>query len=168
VVDNGRFREDLFYRLNVLTIRMPALSERLEDLPALARYFSRTLAAELHVPEVELDDVELARLRRYSWPGNVRELRNLIECSLLLGRQPSEVLRMNGASAGLDAEAAQKTPTLAEVETAHVLAVLEQCKGNKSEAARRLDIGRKTLERKLRASSDRITPASSRSEPGST
>jgi DNA-binding NtrC family response regulator len=168
VVDNGRFREDLFYRLNVLTIRMPALSERLEDLPALARYFSRTLAAELRVPEVELDDVELARLRRYSWPGNVRELRNLMECSLLLGRQPSEVLRMNGALDGLNAEAVEKTPTLAEVEMAHILAVLEQCRGNKSEAARQLNIGRKTLERKLRTASDRTTPARSRPEPGST
>jgi DNA-binding NtrC family response regulator len=151
MVREGRFREDLYYRLNVLSIRMPTLRERPEDVPVLAEYFSRTLAAELRVPKPEFDDAELARLRRYNWPGNVRELKNLIERSLLLGRQPSEVLRMNGDPIPHDTADAERTPTLADVEMRHILAVLAQCQGNKSEAARRLDIGRKTLERKLQA-----------------
>ena len=80
-VKNGKFREDLYYRLDVLTIRMPSLKERLEDLPALVKYFTTILAGEMGVPALEIDDSELSLLESYAWPGNIRELKNVIERS---------------------------------------------------------------------------------------
>ncbi len=154
-VETGKFRRDLFYRLNVLTIRVPALRDRSEDIPELAEYFSRSMAADLGVPPIPMNHNEIVRLQAYHWPGNVRELKNVIERSLLLGELPSECC----------AEGHESTPTcddlalysqgypiqwkLEEVEKHHILRVLEAADGNKSEAARRLGISRKTLERKL-------------------
>jgi hypothetical protein len=81
----GRFRSDLYYRLQVVEVRMPPLRDRLEDLPDLVDYFNGQIAARLGLPELPHDDAALARLARYPWPGNVRELKNLIERSLILG-----------------------------------------------------------------------------------
>lgn len=152
-VEQGRFREDLFYRLNVLSIRMPALRERLEDLPLLARYFAESLAAELGITAPELAADELARLESYAWPGNVRELKNVIERCLLLNTTPSRCL---AGTLALPAVAVSSTTgsadlSLEQVEKQHILQVLEQSGGNKSAAARQLGISRKTLERKLQA-----------------
>ena len=81
----GRFRGDLYYRLQVVEVRMPPLRDRLEDMPDLVEYFNGQLAARLGVPELPRDEAAAERLRRYRWPGNVRELKNLIERSLILG-----------------------------------------------------------------------------------
>jgi len=148
----GRFRSDLYYRLQVVEVRMPPLRERLEDLPALVEYFNGQLAARLGLPELPHDEAALARLGNYGWPGNVRELKNLVERSLILGFYADDF-------AADDEEAAAAAPapgtggeeSLATVERRHILAVLDACKGNKSEAARRLGISRKTLERKCAA-----------------
>jgi transcriptional regulator with GAF, ATPase, and Fis domain len=78
-VQAGRFREDLFYRLNVFPLPVPSLRERREDIPSLAHHFVKTLAAELHCPEPRLTEAGIIRLQSYHWPGNVRELRNVIE-----------------------------------------------------------------------------------------
>jgi DNA-binding NtrC family response regulator len=88
-VRDGRFREDLSYRLKVLTIQVPPLRDRLEDVPLLARHFIQKLAAELNLPGFALGERELTRLQRYHWPGNVRELRNCIERGLLLREMPA-------------------------------------------------------------------------------
>ena len=150
-VEIGNFREDLFYRLNVLTITMPPLRERIEDIPELAFFFSERMAAELGVPALAFDHADIQQLQTYGWPGNVRELKNLIERCLLLGAHPSECWqeRGNGNKQSVGRIGYPSEWSLEEVEKRHMLQVLESAGGNKSEAARRLGIGRKTLERKL-------------------
>ena len=154
-VESGKFREDLYYRLNVLAIRMPALRERLEDLPALAQYFATTLAKETGLTAPVLSDLDLMTLKQYDWPGNVRELKNVVERSLLLNTTASECIA--GQTNTLDNnKPAQKTGDknkllLKDIEKQHILSVLEIENGNKSAAARLLGISRKTLERKVHA-----------------
>jgi DNA-binding NtrC family response regulator len=148
----GRFRRDLYYRLQVVEVVLPPLRERIEDLPDLVDYFIGQLAARLGVAELAHDEAALGRLARYSWPGNVRELKNLIERSLILGYYADDF-------APDEETAVSPAPTLepgseeslAAIERRHILGVLETCKGNKSEAARRLGVSRKTLERKCAA-----------------
>jgi len=145
----GRFRKDLFYRLNVVSLRLPPLRERREDVIVLARHFQERLSAELGLPAPEWDAWDLDQLRRYDWPGNVRELRNVIERSLLLGRRPGRCI--GEPDEGPAPAEGERDLSLAAVERAHILRVLEVAVGNKSEAARRLGVSRKTLERKLKA-----------------
>lgn len=150
-VKKGNFREDLFYRLDVLSIRMPSLKERLEDLSALVQYFSNILAGEMGVPMLEIDDNELALLKSYGWPGNIRELKNVIERSLLLNRPPSECV---ADPASIQRNVVQNEDAclqLDEIEKRHILKVLTETDGNKSSAARILGISRKTLERKTKS-----------------
>lgn len=141
-VEEGRFRADLYYRINVLQLEMPPLRERGDDVRELAALFMQKLSRQLGMPPVALTDEVVAGLLAYDWPGNVRELRNTIERSLILGRFPPEfhqptVLRFDQAE------------TLEEVEKRHILTVLDDCSGNRAEAARRLGISRKTIDRKL-------------------
>ena len=150
-VEAGTFREDLYYRLNVLRIGLAPLRERPEDIPTLAEFFSESLASELGLTPIPFAHGDLVRLQQYDWPGNVRELRNVIERSLLLGKLPQDCCRevhdsdsQTGAEAGF-----ALSLTMEEVEKRHMLRVLESVEGNKSEAARRLGVSRKTLERKL-------------------
>ena len=147
----GRFREDLLFRLDVLTLTVPPLRDRLEDVAELARHFSEQLSRELGVEPIPFSHEDVRALETYAWPGNVRELRNVIERSLLLGKLPAQTLAADEearrpAGGGLPVDW-----TLAEVEKHHMLRVLEAAEGNKSEAARRLGVSRKTLERKLKA-----------------
>jgi DNA-binding NtrC family response regulator len=150
-VDAGNFREDLFYRLNVLSIRMPALRERIEDLPELINFFARKIAADLGVPPPRIDPHEVARLKQYDWPGNVRELKNVIERCLLLSQQPSQTLPGCASLTTMTDAAADDDLTLESVERRHILRVLDMHDGNKSAAARVLGVSRKTLERKCQA-----------------
>lgn len=156
-VKAGAFREDLYYRLNVVTIRMPPLRDHAEDIPELVQFFTETLAAELGVKPFTFSPQDLVRLQAYGWPGNVRELKNLVERVLLLGKFPWEALSGKSAAPETDAAHAAPTPawpleaTLEQVEKQHMLRVLGATGGNKSEAARRLGIARKTMERKLRS-----------------
>jgi DNA-binding NtrC family response regulator len=143
----GRFRADLFYRLDVVSLRIPPLRERPDDIPALARHFMLQLAAHLAVPPLPLFPEVMRGLQEYDWPGNARELRNFIERSLILGHYPLDALEreeeaVDGAVGDGDGE------LLSDVERRHILAVLAAANGNKSEAARRLGVSRKTLERK--------------------
>ncbi len=147
-VREGLFREDLFHRLNVVSLKVPSLRERPEDIPALGRYFVDGFSAKMGVPAPQVGEVEWLRLSQYAWPGNVRELRNTIERCVLLNRRPSAFLDGNGAADGT--EDGDDDVSLEGVERRHILAVLDMCGGNKSESARRLGISRKTLERKIR------------------
>jgi DNA-binding NtrC family response regulator len=155
-VHAGRFREDLFYRLNVLALSVPPLRERRGDIPQLAEHFSETLAPQIGVAPIPFTHEDMVALQAYDWPGNVRELRNVIERSLLLGRLPAECARAPRGG-GVEAEADRSEPafplgwTLAEVEKQYMLRTLDSVAGNKSEAARRLGISRKTMERRLNA-----------------
>jgi len=150
-VQSGRFRQDLYYRLEVVTLSVPPLRERTEDIPLLIEYFVRKIAPRLGVDPAPLSHHEIRELQNYAWPGNVRELKNVIERYLLLGQLPVDL--MGGARSRDDPE----TPdteysvdlSMADVERKHILRVLDSTGGNKSEAARRLGLSRKTLERKL-------------------
>lgn len=140
LVDKGRFRADLYYRINVMQIAMPPLSVRGDDVVELAKLFMNKLSAQLGMPPVEIDDEVEGALGAYSWPGNVRELRNLVERSVILGRFPQELL---------DSEKPPQTEgSLEEIERRHILETLEAVGGNRSEAARRLGVSRKTIDRK--------------------
>lgn len=144
-VASGRLRQDLFYRLNVMNIHLLPLRERREDIAPLARLFMAQVAAQFAVAPMDLDDAVLAELEAYAWPGNARELRNVIERSLILGAVPLDIL-------GRASEPrAPRSEALKEVEQTHMLAVLASVGGNRAEAARRLGVSRKTLDRKCAA-----------------
>ena len=150
VMVEGGFREDLFYRLNVVTVRVPALREHRDDIELLANHFNTVLASELGVRPLVMQHSDKAKLRDYAWPGNVRELRNVMERSLLLGELPSDYCPPEPAPGITPGPAGYPaTWTLAQVEKQHLLTVLEQLQGNKSATARHLGISRKTMERKL-------------------
>ncbi len=150
-VRKGSFREDLYYRLNVLSICMPSLQDRMDDIPLLAQHFVNTLSMELGVVAPQLGTPEFDRLKAYDWPGNVRELKNVIERCLLLNKSPSQCmvgpLQSKSAPVVEDVDRLQ----LEYIERRHILRVLEQENGNKSAAARLLGVSRKTLERKVQA-----------------
>ncbi len=141
-VHQGKFREDLFHRINVLNICMPVLRDRIGDIKELALMFIQQIAKSLGVPPLTLSEGVLLNLSRYDWPGNVRELRNLIERSLIVGEWPAEFASDRN---GLEVEAVD---SLAAVERRHILTVLDACGGNRAEAGRRLGISRKTIDRK--------------------
>jgi transcriptional regulator with PAS, ATPase and Fis domain len=141
-VESGRFRADLFYRLNVMQIRLPLLKDRGDDVLELAAIFMSKLSSQLGMPPVAIDGSVRAALASYDWPGNVRELRNLIERTLILGAFPDDFAgpRSDGQPAAAD--------SLADLERRHILSVLKETGGNREEAARRLGISRKTIDRK--------------------
>jgi DNA-binding NtrC family response regulator len=138
-VGKGRFREDLFYRLNVVSIRLPPLRERKDDIPLLARHYVMTKGRTI-------SDAALATLAAYDWPGNVRELFNALERSVLFtssGRIDSVSIPASTAAP------APKDGTLEEVEIAHIKRVLEGVKWNVSQAAEILGTSRRNLHRKI-------------------
>jgi transcriptional regulator with PAS, ATPase and Fis domain len=154
LISQGSFREDLFYRLNVIQVSLPPLRDRREDLPALAEHFLARAAAKLG-RELSLSPAALERLLRYPWPGNVRELENAIERAAILARaaavDPDDL--PPHVSAGLQLGPSPALPrqiTLAEAERVHILQTLERFGRNHSGAAEALGIGRTTLWRKLK------------------
>ncbi len=141
-VEAGRFRADLYHRINVVNIEMPTLWDRADDVVELAALFMGQISRSLGMQPLELNDRILLNLRRYDWPGNVRELRNMIERSVILGEFPREFA---GSGSVTGSEAAD---SLELVEQRHILHVLDACGGNRAEAARRLGVSRKTIDRK--------------------
>jgi len=153
-VKRGRFREDLLHRINVVHLRIPALRQRREDIPMLASHFMVQIAAELAMKEVPLDPASIQLLQAQEWSGNVRQLRNVIERTVLLGELPTEFVAADALPVPDHVAAYPLDWTLEEVKTHHMKRVLAASGGNKSEAARRLDVSRKTLERKLGSAVD--------------
>ena len=149
-VDKGNFRQDLYYRLNVVNVSLPPLRERLDDVPSLVQHFCTTLAADLGVPPPTVTGDDLFHLRDYDWPGNVRELKNVIERCILLKQTPSQCLSGNFELSNSEQDSSVGI-RLDEVEKNHILKVLDMEEGNKSSAARILGVSRKTLERKVKA-----------------
>jgi len=147
-VRDGRFRADLYYRINVVRITMPPLRERREDVVELAEAFMQHISRELAMPPLPLDAGVRAGLHAHDWPGNVRELRNLVERSLILGGFPPEFQRDMTED---DALHASVDDSLDAVERRHILTVIREAGGNRAEAARRLGISRKTIDRKCAA-----------------
>ena len=159
LIRRGLFREDLYYRLNVITIAIPPLRERGNDLMLLARHFAMRYAREYGKEEPRFAERTLDALRRYNWPGNVRELENTIQRIVLLGEggiieaaDLPEPMRFTLSAAR------QLDRTLAQVEDEHVAAVLESVGGNRSQASRILGIDRKTLAVRLARRSPSPSP----------
>jgi DNA-binding NtrC family response regulator len=146
----GRFRKDLYYRLQVVEINLPPLRAHKEDMADLVAHFVGQLAPQLGVAPIEVTPEELAFLQQYDWPGNVRELRNLIERSLILG-----ALNVSALYQGLarrQAAGAPELPATTDLQTLekrHILTVLESVRGDKTQAAQLLGISRRTLERRV-------------------
>jgi DNA-binding NtrC family response regulator len=131
---------------------MPPLRERIKDLPELVDHFAGSIAADLGVGIPHIPESELQQLAQYDWPGNIRELKNVIERCLLMSHQPSQGLTGCSSVAGAGAESDDPDDlTLESVERRHILRVLDMEGGNKSAAARRLGVSRKTLERKCQS-----------------
>ena len=156
----GRFRKDLYYRLQVVEINLPPLRAHKEDMAELVAHFIGTLAPRLGVPAIEVSDDELRYLQQYDWPGNVRELRNLIERSLILGALNVSALyqglaRQDGRAGQRLGSALPAHPTLSAptdlhtLEKQHIQAVLDSVAGDKTRAAALLGISRRTLERRV-------------------
>ena len=159
-VAEGRFREDLYYRLKVITLRIPPLRERIEDLPVLCEHFLKTFCDEHGRPEMRLTSQALDALAQRAWPGNVRELKNLLESIVIFNEGekinvedvPAEAARPAASSEnGGRVQIEYGEPrTMAEIERRAILETLERTKGKRAEAARILGIGLRTLQRKLK------------------
>ncbi|MGD8983412.1 MAG: sigma-54 dependent transcriptional regulator [Desulfobacteraceae bacterium] len=157
-IETGRFREDLFYRLNVVTLNMPPLRERREDVPLLAKHFLEMFSEKNRKTIKGFTPQAMDQFLRYDWPGNVRELMNAVERAVVLAsseyldeKDLPLVLKDKTAEGGIPRE--QVIPgdlPLEEVEKVSILNTLELAGGNKSEAARRLGITRRTLHKKLK------------------
>jgi DNA-binding NtrC family response regulator len=146
-VAEGRFRTDLYYRLQVVELRLPALRDHKEDIPDLVAHFNARLAPLLGAQPLELTPAETDYLLQYDWPGNVRELRNLIERSLILGAL--NVSALYAMDKRRRAAAPASLPTdLQALEKQHILTVLDSVQGDKTRAAQLLGISRRTLERR--------------------
>jgi DNA-binding NtrC family response regulator len=166
-VESGRFRADLYYRLNVIRLRIPPLRERGLDVIHLARAFVQADALREGRPVVDLTPAAAERLLSHHWPGNVRELRNCIDSAIAAARfmrlTPSDLPVPSRGAAPSEEEAAS-LPSLETVSREHVARIMAEVDGNVSRAAALLDVDRKTLSRRLRAqpagSSDRTDDGS--------
>jgi DNA-binding NtrC family response regulator len=150
LVKDGRFREDLYYRLAVLPIRLPSLRERTEDIMVLATHFLARSSAAAGKALDGFDDDASAWLLGHRWPGNVRELENVIERAATLARGPKVTHADLGVEFAAAAPAGTARPTLAELEYQYTLRVLAETKGDKRAAARILGVSVRTLQRKLK------------------
>jgi two-component system, NtrC family, response regulator AtoC len=147
LVKSGRFREDLFYRLSVVTIALPRLSERRDDIPLLAMHFLGKYAAEAGKRLSHIAPEAMALLCQYDWPGNVRELEHVIERAIALTANP--ILLVDDLPAKLQAQAPTSDvfPSLDEMEKRHVQLALKKTQGNRRQAAMLLGVSRRTLYR---------------------
>jgi len=148
LVSSGRFRQDLMYRINMMTINLPPLRERMNDLPELVAYLLRALGSSATV----LTDDIMKMLRDYPWPGNIRELKNVLERALLLTPHGTTIRQANFSSLTnrrLHLPIPSKS-TVQEVEEAHIKTVLDQTGGDIERAAKYLNISRATLYRRLK------------------
>jgi DNA-binding NtrC family response regulator/pSer/pThr/pTyr-binding forkhead associated (FHA) protein len=153
-VREGRFRQDLFFRLQVIVIDLPPLRDRPEDVPVLVDHFLESFRDDLGHAVSGVAPEALALLKRYAWPGNVRELRNTVERALVLARGtvlgPADISFLNVAAGAAAAPEADVLP-LREMEARHVRRALQACGGNKTQAAKILGIERSTLYEKMKA-----------------
>jgi len=161
LVDEGKFREDLYYRINTLVLRLPPLRHRRDDIPHLVGQLLQQLAREIRRPAMRLDGDAEQVLVDHAWPGNVRELRNVLERAMLLASSPvirRADLRLEPAS-GRPVVGTAANGTLEEVEWQHIQRVLGEEDGNVPRAAVRLGIPRSTLYQRLKVHDARRSPA---------
>ena len=159
LVQQGTFREDLFFRMRVVELWLPPLRERAGDIPLLATYFLKEIADDYDKPVKDFTTDAMQALVSYSWPANVRELRNAIEGAVALSRGERLTLRdlppsVRGGPSPVPSFNARSSPeragsTLKDTEKAQIIRALQESKGNRTLAARKLGISRRTLHRKL-------------------
>src|ERR1039457_874958 len=155
-LENGTFREDLFYRLNVLPMNIPALRERKEDIPFLAEHFVKKLSKEVGGRIESISEAAIQKLMQYHWPGNVRELENVVERSMVLSQGPvlePEDIKIDFAPrrnhTTIDTQFLPDGMTLDEFEQSIIREALNRANGNKSHAARLLGLTRNALRYRL-------------------
>lgn len=139
-VQAGTFREDLLFRINVIEVAIPPLKDRGGDVLELAELFLTEISLALNLPRIEITSAIRSAVLRHDWPGNIRELHNFVERALIFGRFPLDTLGNRGTADDI-------TP-LEDMEKREILRALEALEGNRSEAARRLGVSRKTIDRK--------------------
>ncbi len=150
LIEEGKFRPDLFYRLNVFRIELPPLRDRREDIPLLVDHFVRKLSLAMNKRINRVSPAAMNLLQQQPWLGNVRELENAVERAMVVGQEPELkeqdfIFKPQGISASNGG-----SKTLEDMERAHILRVVEECGGNQSRAAEALDIDRVTLYHKLK------------------
>ncbi|HSZ59531.1 MAG TPA: sigma-54 dependent transcriptional regulator [Tepidisphaeraceae bacterium] len=156
MLEEGTFREDLYYRLNVVTIGLPPLRQRTDDIPILVEHFLKEISQQKHTASRRISPDVMRRFEAYRWPGNVRELRNTLERMMVLADGevltekdlPEEIM-----AASNDLGSSRDVPnnlTMDELERLAIAKALEQCSGNRTHAAEKLGISVRTLQRKLR------------------
>jgi two-component system, NtrC family, response regulator AtoC len=153
-VKAGRFREDLYFRINVVTIKLPPLRERASDIPILAAHFLAKIAHREGRPQATISREALELLQRHGWPGNVRELENAVERAVAVAKGdivlPSDLpFEIHGSAGTRVSGIIDDRPPLAELERRYIALVLAEAGGNKKKAAERLGIDRRTLYRAL-------------------
>ena len=149
-VQEGTFREDLYYRLNVVTITIPPLRERKLDIPSIARFFIKTYAQSMNKNVIDITNDTLDMLVEYSWPGNVRELRNVIERAMVVTK--GNLIELNDLSfffPSAESDPGENIPSLEDVEKEHIQKVLELTNGNIAQASLILKVSRLTMYNKI-------------------
>jgi len=147
MVEKGEFREDLFYRLNVVNIHIPPLRERTEDIPDLVDYFIRKYCTSMNKPLVSIDSQALTRMEEYPFPGNIRELENMIERALVIGN--GKKIHMKDLPLGKE-ELISSIESLEDFEKTFILQILNKYNWNISRTAKALKVDRVTLYNKIR------------------
>jgi transcriptional regulator with PAS, ATPase and Fis domain len=150
MVQKGTFRQDLYYRLNVVHIETPPLRDHKSDIPMLAKNFLRKYAAEYAKPKIEFTEKALELLQRYDWPGNVRELENVVQRAIIMSEHSIDIEQFPDY---LKYPTPSTTPTpksLQQVEKEHIIKIMASVDNNKTKAAEILQIDRKTLRKKLK------------------
>jgi len=162
LIEEGKFRPDLFYRLNVFRIELPPLRERPEDIPVLVDHFIRKFSLAMNKRITRVSPEAMNHLQGQPWMGNVRELENAVERAMVVGQEPelreADFIFKPQSVSGLGASGKK----LEEMERAHILRVVEECGGNQSHAAEILDIDRVTLYHKLKKYGWTRTPVETR------
>jgi len=146
LIEEGKFRPDLFYRLNVFRVELPPLRERREDIPLLVDHFVRKFSLAMNKRISRVSPEAMNRLQQQPWPGNIRELENAVERAMVVAQEPE----LRPQDFIFKAAPTNGDRTLEEMERAHILRVLEECGGNQTRAAEILDIDRVTLYHKLK------------------
>jgi transcriptional regulator with PAS, ATPase and Fis domain len=146
MVEQGTFREDLYYRLNVVNIHIPPLRERKEDIPELAEYFIKKYSASMNKPAVTIEASALKRLSEYSFPGNVRELENMIERAIVIGNGRKITVKDLPLESTIIISPAE---SLDDLEKNHISHILDKYSWNISRAAKALKVDRVTLYNKI-------------------
>ncbi|MGO9125176.1 MAG: sigma-54-dependent transcriptional regulator [Terriglobales bacterium] len=160
LIEEGKFRPDLFYRLNVFRIELPPLRDRREDIPVLVDHFIRKFSLAMNKRITRVSPAAMNQLQQQPWLGNVRELENAVERAMVVGQEPELdepdfIFKPQSVSSG-------SSKTLDDMERAHILRVVEECGGNQSHAAEILDIDRVTLYHKLKKYGWTRTPVETR------